>query len=298
MTGFRRAAMALTAAAIGSAASATAAAQVVGELDRNGLREADNIGFSFFLGLGGETARYREKSSLLPVESKATATSPLIVSGALYAINRDLLFSLSNTGTFAPRGTTETWTATSTQFNGQALVDRVVQRNGFSLAQNTTQLLGYWRLGSDWFAVAGPSLHTQTFKRYSFTQGVDQAVDLPTDRTIEESTSEILANIGIALESGRVRGEASHYGLRAMLGLPVWARTDNTEWPDVHFKSTSGVDLALEARYSRALFEDIHAGLWGQWMTSVRRSTTAGPLELPRSRLSTLSYGLELLWKL
>lgn len=273
-------------------------AQNLGHSDPNSPRDSRDIGFSFFLGLGAQTASYREESSLLPVRSKATTTSPLIVSGALYAINPDLLFSVSNIATFAPGDTTETWTATSTDFNGQTLANRVVQRNGFSLTQNTTQVAGYYRLSDNWFAVAGPSLHTQTFKRYSFTQGVDHAVDLPTDRTIEESTNEILANLGVALESARVRGKDAHYGLRAMLGLPIWSRTTNTEWPDVHFKSSSGYELAFEGRYSRAIFKDIHAGLWGQWMTSQRRRSTQESLKLPENRLSSFGYGFELLWKL
>ena len=260
--------------------------------------DVGDIGFSYFLGVGGQTAQYRESSTLVPAKSRASTTSPLIISGALYAINRDVLFSLDSESTFAPGSATETWTATSQQFDGQTLTDRVVQRNGFSLTQNTTQLLGLYRISGDWFALAGPSLHTQTFKRYGFTQGVDQAVALPTDRTVEESTSEVLANMGVALESGRVRGQSLHYGLRAIVALPVWSRTDNTQSPGVNFKSTSGVDLALEGRASWAIFENIHAGLWGQWLTSERQRETTGQLELPRNRLTSASYGIELLWKL
>ena len=276
-----------------AAIAARAQAPVVGSSN-----DAGDLGFSYFLGLGGQTAQYREDSALAPVKSRASTTSPLIVTGALYAINRDLLFSLGSETTFAPGNTTEKWTATSSQFNGQTLTDQVVQRNGFSLTQNTTQLLGLYRIAGDWFAVAGPSLHTQTFKRYGFTEGADHAVTLPTDRTVEESTSEVLANLGVGLESGRVRGQALHYGLRATVGLPLWSRTDNTESPGVNFKSASGVDLALEGRVSWAILENIHAGLWGQWLTSERRRSISGEQELPRNRLTSESYGVELLWKL
>ena len=259
------------------------------------------LGFSYLLGLGAQSVTYRENSEV-PVRSKATSTSPLIVSGALYAINQDLLFSLSNETTFAPGSTTETWTATSADLDGHALTDPTVQRNGFSLSQNTTQLLGHYRVAGNWFVVAGPALHTQTFKRYSFVEGADDAVTLPTDRTIEESTNEVLANVGVALDSARVRGQSSHYGLRAVLGLPVWSRTSNTEYPGVNFKSQSGYDLSLEGRCSWAIFSDIHAGFWGQWMTSERHravvNSSSGTLELPESRLTSLSYGVELLWKL
>lgn len=260
--------------------------------------DASDLGFSYFLGIGGQTALYREDSSLVPVKSRATTTSPLIVTGALYAINHDVLFSLGSETTFAPGSTTEKWAATTLQFNGQTLTDPVVQRNGFSLTQNTTQLLGLYRIAGDWFAVAGPSLHTQTFKRYSFTQGVDRDASLPTDHTVEESTSEVLANLGIGLDSGKVRGRSLHYGVRAMVGLPLWSRTDNTESPGVNFKSASGYDLSLEGRASWAVVDNIHVGLWGQWLTSERHRSITGNFELPQNRLTSTSYGIELLWKL
>ncbi len=266
------------------------------------LQDFHDLGFSYFLGFGGQTASYREYGDSQPVRSKATTTSPLIVTGALYAINRDVLFSLGNETTFAPGSATETWTATAPSINGHVLTDSVVQRNGFSLSQNTTQLLGHYRVAGDWFAVAGPSLHSQTFKRYSFVEGADAVVTLPTDKTIEESTDEVLANVGVALDSARVRGQDWHYGLRAVLALPVWSRTNNTEYPGVNFKSQSGYDLSLEGRCSWAIFRDIHAGLWGQWMTSDRHRSTlssgGSTLEWPENRLTTLSYGIELLWKL
>ena len=235
-------------------------AQDIGASGKAAAEDFRDIGFSYFLGLGGQTASYHEYSSSQPVRSKATTTSPLIVNGALYAVNHDLLFSLGNETTFAPGSTTETWTATSTSLDGHVLTDPTVQRNGFNLTQNTSQLLGYYRVTGNWFAVGGPSLHTQTFKRYSFVPGVDDAVAVPTDRTIEESTNEIVADLGVAL------------------------------------------DLSIEGRLSWAIFNDIHAGLWGQWMTSERHrsviDSTSGTLELPENRLTSLSYGIELLWKL
>jgi hypothetical protein len=275
----------------------TVAAQAQGH-DPTPPLDPRDLGFSYFLGVGGQTAQYRENSALVPVKSRATTTSPLIVTGALYAINPDVLFSLGSQTTFAPGSSTEQWTATSLQFNGRTLTDAVVQRNGFSLTQNTTQLLGLYRVSGTWFAVAGPSLHNQTFKRYGFTQGTDQAVALPTDHTVEESTSELLADLGVGLESGRVRGQTWHYGARALVGLPIWSRTDNTEVPGVRFKSSSGVDLSLEARVSRVVFDNIHVGAWGQWLSSERGRTVAGNAELPHHRLTSTSYGIELLWKL
>jgi hypothetical protein len=298
MNGYRLDAAGRTACAVLLVVATTVAEAQARSPMVNAPNDVADLGFSYFLGLGGQTAQYREDSALVPVKSRATTTSPLIVTGALYAISHEVLFSLGSETTFAPGNTTEKWSATTSQFNGQTLTDPVVQRNGFSLTQNTTQLLGLYRIVGNWFAVAGPSLHTQTFKRYSFTQGVDRAVSLPNDHTVEESTSEILANLGVGLESGKVRGQSLHYGVRAMVGLPVWSRTDNSESPGVNFKSASGYDLSLEGRVSWAVVENIHVGVWGQWLASERRRAITGDFELPQNRLTSTSYGLELLWKL
>jgi hypothetical protein len=258
-----------------------------------------DVGFSYFLGLGGQTVRYQETSSLLPVKSSATASSPLIITGALYAVNPDMLFSMDSETTFAAGNATEKWHATSAVFNGVTLNDRTLQTNGFSLSQTNTQLLGHYRVDQHWFAIGGPSLRTQTFKRYAFVQGADKAVDLPSSKTVEESSSEVVLNLGLALESERVRGQASHYGARVTLGLPIWRRVENTDSPGLQFNSAKGYDLALEGRYSWALHNGIHAGLWGKWMLTQRdRAVIGGTREVPKSQLDSLNYGLEVLWKL
>ena len=290
----RAAACALLAAALAAHAQA---AEPPPPVSPDVAAARNELGFSYLLGLGAQSVTYREDSQS-GVSSKATSTSPLIVSGALYAINRDFLFSLGNEMTFAGGSATENWTATSSTFDGQTLTSRLLQTNGFSLSQSTTSLLAHYRLARDWFLVGGGALHTQTYKRYDFMQGPDHAVSLPTDKTVEESTSEVLANIGVALEPGRVRDEQVHYGLRATLGVPIWSRTDNTQSPGVHFDSTSGFDIGLEGRYSLRVHDGIHVGLWGQWLNSRRSRTMVGELELPNNRTTTLSGGLELLWKL
>jgi hypothetical protein len=258
-----------------------------------------DVGFSYFLGLGGQTVRYQESSSILPVKSSATASSPLIITGALYAVNPDVLFSMDSETTFAAGNATEKWRSTAAVFNGVTLSDRTLQTNGFSLSQTNTQLLGHYRVAQQWFAIGGPSLRTQTFKRYAFVQGVDQAVSLPSSKTVEESSSEVVLNVGIALESERVRGQASHYGVRATLGLPLWRRVENTDSPGLQFSNAKGYDLALEGRYSWALHNGIHAGLWGKWTLTQRdRAVIGGNREVPKSQLDSLNYGLEVLWKL
>ncbi|MDO9072116.1 MAG: hypothetical protein Q7U73_02535 [Rubrivivax sp.] len=260
--------------------------------------EADR-GFSYFMGVARQQVRYTETGSFLPFRSEARGASPMLVSGALYALNDRLLMSLDNETTFYPDRSSEVWNATAASFNGTVLTSPVLQRNGFSLQQSKTQVLGLYRLRGPWFGVGGAALRTQSFKRFAFTPGPDNAVATPGDTTVEESVAELVLNVGVGLESEQVRGQANHYSLRALVGVPVWRRLTNTTAPLSTFDAKRGVDFGVEGRYSWALSDKIHAGGWASW-SQVRRSaqTLGSNLEMPRSRLSGLGYGVELLWKL
>lgn len=256
-------------------------------------------GFSYFMGLARQHVKYRETGSILPFESRASGASPMLVTGALYALTDRVLMSLDNETTFYPDRASETWTTTASTFDGFVLTSPVLQRNGFSLQQSKTQLLGHYRVQGQVFGVGGAALRTQSFKRYSFTPGPDNAVATPTDTTVEESIAELLLNLGVALESEQVRGQPTHYSLRATLGVPVWRRLTNTTAPQAAFSGKSGFDLAVEGRWSWAVSDKIHAGVWGSWSMARRgQQTLGGSLEMPRSRLDSLGYGVELLWKL
>lgn len=260
--------------------------------------EADR-GFSYFMGVARQHVRYTETGSFLPFRSEARGASPMLVTGALYALSDRLLMSLDNETTFYPDRSSEVWNATAASFNGTVLTSPVLQRNGFSLQQSRTQVLGLYRLRGAGFGIAGATLRTQSFKRFAFTPGPDSAVATPSDTTVEESISELVLNVGGGLESEQVRGQASHYSLRALVGVPVWRRLTNTTAPQATFDARRGVDFSVEGRYSWALSDKIHAGGWASW-SRVRRSAQAlgNNLEMPSSRLDSLGYGVELLWKL
>ena len=256
-------------------------------------------GFSYVMGIGRQDFRYEEKTAGLPVNSVGRSGGPLLVTGALYELPGGHLFSLDNETTFYPGRGSETWRSRSDVFNGVALRDRELQRNAFSLRQSHTQLGGHWRVAQPWFVSGALALRTLSFRRYSFVIGPDAAVSTPANTTVEETMSEVLGTVGLALESGPLRGQDVHYGLRATLGVPLWRRVENTSQPQALFKGARGWDLAVEGRYSRAVMPNVHLGGWGKWALSSRGVQTQGSaLELPASRLHSLAAGIELLWKL
>jgi hypothetical protein len=257
-----------------------------------------NKGFSYFIGLAHQDVRYSETGGSLPFKSSAHSGSALLVTGALFAVNQQLLVSLDAETTFYPGQATERWQATGDSFNGQVLSNRELQHNGFGLSHSRTQMLGHYRVQDQFFGLAGLALHTQAFRRYGFVPGPDNAVNTPPGTTVDESTAEVLLNLGLGLETEQVRDRPEHYGLRATVGVPVWRRLRNTNAPQLVFDGRNGYDLGLEGRYSRALQHNIHLGVWGQWLLSQRGRQTLGALEMPTARTNSLSYGLELLWKL
>ena len=145
--------------------------------------------------------------------------------------------------------------------------------------------------------MAGASARSLSFKRFSFQQGTDKAVALSSARTVEESLSEVGAELGLACASESVRRRGEHIGARVTLGLPLWCRLENTNVPDLQFGRASGFDFTAEGRYSRQVYPNVHLGIFGQYPCVTRASQTIGSAEMPKSRPNVLNIGLELLWK-
>lgn len=295
----RAATSGLTGAALGAVWAATLAALSAGAAaqPRDTVTAADDRGFSYFMGLGRQTVRHREMPSIVAARSRAEVSSPLLNTGALYAIDADNLLSLDAETTFAPGTTTERWTSTSGSMGPVQLSSPLLQTNLFSLHQARTRVLAQHRLWGPWFAVGGASFHSHSFKRFRFAAGPDNAVTLPPG-TVEETVSEVQLNAGLALESESVRNSRHHYSARLTLGKPVWRRVENTAFADHRFGGTGGWDVVAAGRYSLAVRPAFHVGAWGQLAQNVRQRQIKGAVELPRSQTQTLSGGLEVLWKL
>lgn len=256
-------------------------------------------GFSYFIGLSQLHSHYREDVHLMPIRSRVTASSPLLVTGALYAVTPDWLLSLDNETTFAPHTATETWQATGPVVAGVAVTSPTLQTDRFRLSESRTRLLVHHRWRDQLFLLGGPEFHSQSFRRYAYESGPDGLVSTVSGQTSEETAAEVVLALGAAIESESVRRQSQHYSLRAMVGVPVWRRVESTSAPQARFTGLGGYDLTLEARYSRAVLDDVHLGGWVKLSRSERARDTAGAsLELPRSRLDGLAVGLELLWKL
>jgi hypothetical protein len=260
-------------------------------------------GFSYFLGIAQQSATYSEKPSLMAVSTSSKTKSAMLVSGALYAFNDDVLLSLDNLSTFAPATSLERWHYT----DGGALL----QTNRFSLSQSNTRAMGYLRSHKDTFFVGGLNLRSQSFKRYDF-QITDANAAISDPVPTEETSSEVVAEIGLAIDSERVKESENHYGMRLTLGTPLWRQLTNTQYAGLNFDSRQGWGANLEGRYSWAIAKYAHLGLWGKYSFSHRGAQRIGYIqldnntqiytrrtaEIPSANLRTTTIGIELLWKL
>ncbi len=265
---------------------ATAQAQSLPE-----FRPSPSRGFSYFLGVAQQTATYSEKPSIVDVNMAAKTRSAMLVSGALYAFNDDLMLSLDNLSTFAPAISQENWHAGD---------GTLLQTDRFSLSQSNTRALAYVRNRDNIFWVGGINFRSQSFKRYDF-QAKSDLVEVDTAPT-EESSSEIVAEVGVAIESERVKESSTHSGLRLTVGTPLWRQVTNTSYPGLTFSNNQGWDVNLEGRYSWAIAPIAHLGLWGRYGFSRRHSEVMAfgsrQAEMPTSSLRSTTVGVELLWKL
>lgn len=264
-----------------------------------GFSQPAEGGFSYFVGMAWQRSRYRETAAAVPVRSEATSGSPLLVTGALYAVTPDWLASLDNETTFAPSTVTETWNATAPTVAGTTLSSPVLQTNQFRFSDTVTRVLAHRRMQDQWFALGGLALRSQSFRRFGYVAGPDGLVTVTPGQTTEETQAEVLLQFGAALESETLRGRTQHYGVRVLAGVPVWRRVENTAFAQTRFDRLGGWDLTVEARYSRALSRDVQLGGWLKLSQSSRPGqSAAGGIELPRHRLGQMALGAELLWKL
>lgn len=290
---------ALAAGLTALAIAAPAAEPVTAPAPDQAAGQAAESGFSYFVGLAVQRSRYRETATSLPVRSQASSSSPLLVTGALYAVTPDWLASLDNETTFAPSTVTETWTATAPSISGVTLSSPVLQTNQFRFSDTVTRVLAHRRVQDQYFVLGGLALRSQSFRRFGYVAGPDAVVRVTPGQTTEETQAEVLLQLGAALESEVLRGRDRHYGVRLLLGVPIWRRVENTAFPQSRFDRLGGWDLALEARYSRALARDVQLGGWFKVSHSSRPGQSgAGGIELPSHRLGQAALGAELLWKL
>ena len=248
--------------------------------------KADDDGFDgySYIVIGSESLNYQEKPSTVPVHTDTTVHNVAVRTGGLFVINRSLDFSLDTGATLLPKTATETW-AVNSDSAGAAFRATLpqpgspVQRDDFRLSVSSMQVLLHYKHSERFRTVYGVNYTLDSFKRYNWSTVQGGAVVL-SQGAVEEDTSQLCASVG------------------ALLHLPVWRQTTNTNSPDITFTDTSGVAADIQGSYNYRFYHGMEAGLFARYALKDAGKDIKGNVELPKNTLRSFFVGLQMSWNL
>ncbi len=269
--------------------------------------QAKGYGYSYFT-VGQETVTYEESAGGL--SSDIDISNPVINTGGLYFLSNRLDFSIDALATTSPSASTEYW------YDGGVLE----QTNKMEYLKTATNVHLHYKLSPYLRIVAGPSFTYQEYSRYGLND-VGNHENLYFYGSWEESTTDILFDLGIAIDDANLyRSDRLHFAAKALLGLPIYGETKNTQFPDATF-SNKTVRFGLEGTASYMIYPGLHIGLNAAWTyqkrlesdledvttrycnTMVNGKCTeviedSAQAYLPEADITNFTLGLQILWSI
>ena len=265
---------------------------------------ADGGGFDgySYVAIGSERLNYQEKPSTVPVHTDTTVGNVALRTGGLFVINPTLDFSLDTGTTLLPKTATETWDVNSSSAGAafRATLPQPgspVQHDDFRLAASSMLVLLHYKHTERFRTVYGVNYTLDSFKRYNWSTVQTGAVVL-SQGAVEEDTSQLSATLGLAWESAALARQSRRWQLRALLHLPVWRQTTNTNSPGITFTDTSGVAADIQGSYNYRFYHGMEAGLYASYGLRNAGKDIKGNVELPKNTLRSFFMGLQLSWNL
>jgi len=263
---------------------------VTSELKKNAFD-----GYSYFT-VGAENVTYEEKIRVgsNTIKSKADVTSTVINSGGIYTINEMFDFSIDALATFSPSDAEESWN----------LGGAPAQKNKFEYSRASTNVQLHYKYTPEFRLLAGPAFSYQAYKRYSF-EALDSRVDVP-EGVVEENSTDIFLDLGMAYESAPVKNTPWRYSLKALVGYPLWSEAKNTQYEGVTF-SPSGYRYSLSGNISFEVVTGVHLGVYASYRYDQRDEDgpenftadgTTSAVYLPEAATTNLTIGAQAIWKL
>ena len=258
-------------------------------------------GYSYVM-IGSESLHYQEKPSTVPVHTDTTVRNIALRTGGLFVINRSLDFSLDTGTTLLPKTATETWRV-NTDSAGTAYratlphPDSPVQNDDFRLAVSSLLVLLHYKHSEHFRTVYGMNYTLDSFKRFNWSTVQTGAVVL-SQGAVEEDTSQLSATFGVDWESAPLARESKRWQLRALLHLPVWRQTTNTNSPGITFSDTSGVAADVQGSYNYRFYHGMEAGLYASYGLREAGKDVKGNVELPKNTLQSFVVGVQVSWNL
>lgn len=249
-------------------------------------------GYSYFT-VGMENITYEE--SFTNISSSVDVSSMVINTGGIYVINDKFDFSIDALATFSPDASEENW-----NLSGSAL-----QKNKFEYTRASTNVQLHYKYTPEFRFLAGPSFSYQTYKRYSF-EALDPRVEV-IDGVVEENTTDLFFDVGVAYESAAVANVPWRYSLKALVGYPVWSEAKNTNYDGVKF-SPSGYRYSLSGNISFEVLTGVHLGLYAAYHFDQRDEDggkhffgsdgVTREVSLPEAKTTNATLGAQVIWNL
>jgi hypothetical protein len=268
--------------------------------------EADDEDFDgySYASLGVEHITYQEHLTLAPVVSKAVANNIAMRTGGLFRITPKLDFSLDTGTTLLQDIVREQWRAAPGSAFQQALPDQstnVVQSDDFTFSSSTVLALAHWKHSNEFRSVYGVNYDSSSFKRYNYATTQSPLIGLPSG-AVEETSTHVSLATGLDFESAGLARERSRAQLRALVFLPVWQQTTNTDVPNSTFTETEGLAASISGSWSWRFYRGLEVGATASygWRKQNREKQVdaAGTHELPKNELTNAYMGLQLGWNL
>lgn len=265
--------------------------------------EPDFDGYAYIM-FGTESVNYKEKPSILPIESSVSATNIVQMSSGLTKVNDSFDFSIDTVATLLSGDAIEKWKATD---NISTITDgTLLQENSFDISGSKLRILLHYKMTKKLRLVFGPAYTVDTFKRYNWEPKHPLIED---DTSVqEERYSSLQGDIGLAYESYMAAHKGMRFSLKALYGHPLWQETKNTkeDYKDVAFSNHEGYNADAEGYVGYTLSNGIEVGLFagyskqhrsGDKTTVTLEDSSVTTVEWPENDLEHLRTGLTVVWK-
>jgi len=265
--------------------------------NENTQQTTDNYRGYNYISIGMEQVQYEEDITLsngLKVHSKATASSPVYISGSLMRVNDTFDFSIDISSTILPTQVDEKWYADGS----------LAQQNKFDALITNMQFLGHYKFTNNHRLLAGVMYKLNSFKRYDFRdENGNPILDADTGAKIgltEERVATLYAAIGYGYESTPfAKPDSFRFKLDLLAAHAIWNEATNTGFERVVFDSINGYKLSASGYVGYTIYDNVELGCFLTYFKEYKNGVDTADdqhTKWPDNTLSILQGGLSIVW--
>ena len=201
-------------------------------------------GYSY-MAVGLNNVKYKEEVTTLSgthVNSEAVSTDIYYITGGLVRLSDRYDFSYDLASTLYPNDLDE-----------DVYINGIYQTNKADILLNNMTFLLHYKLTNSHRIVGGVQYVLNTYKRFDFISDPNQGV-------VEERSASLIVNGGYWYESSPAAVKGLRITVKALIGLPVWQKTTNTNITAVDFSDAGGYNGQLSLWFNYTVFPGLEIG--------------------------------------